>query len=103
MLLSLVAGASAFGTSVAAAANGGHGKLSLFVAAMAGAVLGVLAKGIAHTVGERVATSIRSDDGPTSQKRIRILYVAAVLWIFVAGFLAHVMTRSLLGLFVEGS
>lgn len=95
-VLTLASGSVAFGGALGAGLVGGRGGWSLFVAVLAGIVLGVLAPVVPHVVGDRVWRSIQSTAASSHQWPFRMLYIGAVIWVLMAGYLGNLITRAIL-------
>ncbi len=96
-MLTLFAGATTFGSALAAASALGGGALRLSVGGVLGLCLGALSFYAARVAGERVFRQVRAEGWPSSSaRRLRFLNWAAVAWCAVASGLCFQLTHTVI-------
>ena len=101
-MLTLFAGATTFGSALAAASALGGGALRLSVGGVLGLCLGALSFYAARATGERVFRQARADGWPSSSgRKLRFLYLAAVAWCVVASGLCFEITHTVIRMAIQ--
>jgi hypothetical protein len=80
--------------SVGAARAARTGPLGYVLAVVIGLALGGSSTWVMWNVGERVGAAVQVHPEPTRELYFRVLYVAAVLWILIALFVADRLTSA---------
>ena len=99
-MLTLFAGSAAFGGALAAALTANGGGTEFAIAATLGVGSGIACTWLVHRAGRYVGRrTVREAVHPEDERRMRVLYAGAVLWIFAAGYLGNRIAAAVLLLF----
>ena len=89
-MLTLFAGSAAFGGALAAAVTAGVGGSTMAVVAILGVAMGIGCTLLVRRIGVHVGRTIERESAvPGHERRFRMLYAGAVLWIGASAYLAN--------------